>query len=180
MLGERTPQGNGQDQILQSGNYCYSFIRVVSIAEIKIKPLKNHNDSYSNVCPNCIDLRTSKKEVCSAEVGALAPVFEKSASELKVKLKQKLLKCKSTVHIVIFNVRTLNRIGQQTELTASVAEHDIDIIYTQEQILSEQSKNKIPRYWQRMDIHLSICMKIVGYHLPFQHNDLFQRSVWEG
>ena len=48
MLGERNPQVNGQDQIVQSGNYCYSFIRVVSIDEIKIKPLKDHHDSYSN------------------------------------------------------------------------------------------------------------------------------------
>ena len=111
------------------------------------------------ICPNWIALRTSKKEVCSAEVGALVPVFEKPATELKFKPKQKLLKCKSKVHIVIFNLRTLNRIGQQTELTASVAEHDIDIICTQEQILSYQSRNKIPRYWQRMDIHLSVCMK---------------------
>ena len=97
-----------------------------------------------------------KKEVCSAEAGALAPVFEKPAT---VKPKQKLPKCKSTIHIVIFNLRTLNGIGKQTELIASVVEHDIDIICTQEQILSYQSRNGIRRYWQRMDIHLSICMK---------------------
>ena len=48
MLGERTPQVNGQDQIVQSGNYSYSFIKVVSIDEIKIKPLKYHYDFYSN------------------------------------------------------------------------------------------------------------------------------------
>ena len=80
------------------------------------------------ICPNCSTLRTGKNEVRSVELGALAPVFEKPATELKVKPKQKLLKCKSTVHILIFNVRTLNRIGQQTELTASVAEHDIDLL----------------------------------------------------
>ena len=28
MLGGRTPQVNGQDQIVQSGNYCYSSERV--------------------------------------------------------------------------------------------------------------------------------------------------------
>ena len=31
MLGEGTPLVNGQDQIVQSGNYCYSFIRLVPI-----------------------------------------------------------------------------------------------------------------------------------------------------
>ena len=43
-------------------------------------------------CPNCIALRVGKKEARPAEVGALTPVFEKSATELK--LKQKLLKFK--------------------------------------------------------------------------------------
>ena len=54
----------------------------------------------------------------------MAPVFKKSATELK----QKLLKCKSTIQIATFNVRTLNRIGQLLELTASVIDHNIDII----------------------------------------------------
>ena len=44
--------------------------------------------------------------VCSAAVGALTLMFEKSASELKHK--QKLLKCKSTIHIATFNIRTFN------------------------------------------------------------------------
>ena len=51
-----------------------------------------------------------KKRECPAEVEALASVFEKSAAELK--LKQKLLKCKRTIQIATFNVRTLNRIDQ--------------------------------------------------------------------
>ena len=66
----------------------------------------------------------------SAEFIALAPVFEKSATELKHK--QKLLKCKSCIQIEIFNVRNLNRIGQQPELTASAVEHKIDIVCIQE------------------------------------------------
>ena len=70
-----------------------------------------------------------KKGARPAEVGALASVFEKSATELK---QQKLLKCKQTVQIVTFNVRTLNRIGQPPELTASALEHNIDIICIQE------------------------------------------------
>ena len=79
---------------------------------------------------NCITLRAVKKGACPAEVGALASVFEKSATELK--LKQKLLKCKQTIQIATFNVRTLNRIGQLPELTASAVEHKIDIICIQE------------------------------------------------
>ena len=76
---------------------------------------------------NRIALRTGKKEACPAEVGALASVFEKSATELK-----KLLKCKQTIQIATFNVRTLNRIGQLPELTASAVEHKIDITCIQE------------------------------------------------
>ena len=55
-------------------------------------------------------------------------MFEKSATELK----QKLLKCKQTIQIATFNVRTLNRIDQLPELTASAVEHKIDIICIQE------------------------------------------------
>ena len=51
-------------------------------------------------CQNCIALRAGKKkEANPAEVRDLAPVYEKSATELK--LKQKLLKCKSTIQIAI-------------------------------------------------------------------------------
>ena len=77
-------------------------------------------------CPN----RAVRKEARPAEVGAWASVFEKSATELKVK--QKLQRCKRTIQIAIFNVRTLNRIGQLPELTASAIDHNIDIICIQE------------------------------------------------
>ena len=77
---------------------------------------------------NRIALRAGKKGARPAGVGALASVFEKSATELK----QKLLKCKQTIQIVTFNVRTLNRIGQLSELTASAVEHKIDVICIQE------------------------------------------------
>ena len=82
------------------------------------------------LCPNCIALRASKKGVRSFEVSALAVAFEKSATELRHR--QSLLKCKSTLHISTFNVRTLDRIGQLAELTASVIEHNIDIVCVQE------------------------------------------------
>ena len=74
-----------------------------------------------------------------AVVGALAPVFKKSATELKQK--QKLLKCTSTIQIATFNVKTLNRIGQLLELTTSVIDHNVGIIYVQEH-----------RYFRREDI----------------------------
>ena len=59
----------------------------------------------------------------------LEPWLEKSATELK---QSKLLKCKQTLQIATFNVRTLNRIGQLPELIASAEEHKIDIICIQE------------------------------------------------
>ena len=78
---------------------------------------------------NHIALLAGKKGARPAEVGALASVFEKSATELK---RPKLLKCKQTLQIAIFNVRTFNRIGQLPELIASAVEHKIDIICIQE------------------------------------------------
>ena len=68
--------------------------------------------------------------VYPAVVGTLASVLKKSATELK--LKQKLLKCKHTIQIATFNIRTLNRIGQLLELTESAIDHNIDIICIQE------------------------------------------------
>ena len=64
---------------------------------------------------NCIALHAGKKGARPAEVGALASVFKKSAIELK---QQKLQKCKQTIQNMIFNVRTLSRMGQLLELTA--------------------------------------------------------------
>ena len=58
----------------------------------------------------------------------LASVLENSATELN----QKLLKCKQTIQIATFNVRTLNKIGQLPELTASTIEHNVDMICIQE------------------------------------------------
>ena len=75
---------------------------------------------------NRIALRAVKKGTRPAKVGAL---FEKSATELK---QQKLLKCKQTIQIATFKVKTLNRMGQLPELTASAVEHKIDIICIQE------------------------------------------------
>ena len=50
-------------------------------------------------------------------------MFEKSISELKLKQQ-----CKNTIQIATFTVRTLNRINQLPELTASAIDHKIDIV----------------------------------------------------
>ena len=80
-------------------------------------------------CTNRIAPRAGEKGARPAEVGALASVFEKSATELK---RLKLLKCKQTLQIATFNVRTLSRISQLPELIASAVDHKIDIICIQE------------------------------------------------
>ena len=92
---------------------------------------------------NRIALRAGKKGARPAEVGALASVFEKSATELK---QSKLLKCKQTLQIATFNVRTLNRIGQLPELIASAEEHKIDM-HTRTQIHAHR-RYQISRNWQ--------------------------------
>ena len=78
------------------------------------------------VCQNHIALHAGKQGTHSAEIFTLAPLFEKSAIELK--LKPKLLRYKNVVNIATFNVRTLNTANQLPKLTASVAEDTIDII----------------------------------------------------
>ena len=60
------------------------------------------------VCPNRVVLHAGKQGARSADVGVMAPVFEKSATEFKLKPKPKLLRRKNTIHITTFNVRTLN------------------------------------------------------------------------
>ena len=122
---------------VRSGNYYCSSIRVASIDENKNSHRKITMTHTQPTYINRIALRVGKKGACPAEVGALASVFEKSATELK---QQKLLKCKQ---IVTFNVRTLNRRGKLTELTASAVEHKIDIIYIQ---VHRYTHNKDTKY----------------------------------
>ena len=87
---------------------------------------------------NRITLCAGKNGAHSTNVGALASVFKKSAAELK----QKLLKCKQTSQTETFNVRTLNKIGQLPELTASAIDHNIDIICNQEHIYTHSKDIK--------------------------------------
>ena len=130
VLGVWTLQFNGKDRLVRSGNYCCSSIRVASIEENKNSHRKITMTHTQTTCPLRIAHRAGKKRACLAKVGTLAPVFEKSDTELK----HKLLKCKLTIQIATFNVRTLTEkeIEQLLELTASAIDHNIDIICIQE------------------------------------------------
>ena len=101
---------------------------MASIDENKNSHRKITMTSTQTTYINRIALRAGKKGARPAEVGALASVFVKSGTELK----QKLLKRKQTIQIATFNVRTLNRIGQLSELIATAVEHKIDVICIQE------------------------------------------------
>ena len=83
---------------------------------------------YPNGGTHCAE----RQEMHFTEVRALAPVLKESATKLKPKSKLKLLKCKSTVQIATFNVKTLDKSGQIPELTASVVKYNIDIVCIQE------------------------------------------------
>ena len=73
------------------------------------------------VYANHITLREGKQGTNSADFGAPAPGFEKSAWDFKPKSKLKLLKCKNTVNINPFNVRSLNSVNQLPDSVCSWA-----------------------------------------------------------
>ena len=100
-------------------------------------PSKDNHDPHSNHIHKLHHSSRVKK------VGALASVFERSAAELK---QQKLLKCKQTIQIAIFNVRTLNRIGQLPDLTASAVEQKVDIMSVQEHRYTHTKDIKYPKH----------------------------------
>ena len=108
------------------------------------------------ICPNRIARHTINK------VRALLRLeFEKSATELKlIPPKKKLLKCKSTVHITKFNVGTLNRISQLPDLTASAAQHNIDIVSLQEH-RHHQSGIEI-KYHDTSKFSASVCKNFIN------------------
>ena len=122
----RTVQRAGS--LVRSGNYCCSSISGASVDGNKKSHLKITMTHTQTTCLNHIALHVGKKGARPAEVGVLASVFEKSATELK----QKLLICKQTIQIATFNVRTLNKIGQLLKLNASAIDHDTYIICIQE------------------------------------------------
>ena len=139
VLGVWTLQFNGQDWLVWSGNYCCSSMRVASLDENKNCHWKITTAHTLTTCRNRIGLCAGKKRARPTEVGALASVFEKSATELK---QQKLLKCKHTMQIATLNIRTLNRLRQQPEPTASAIDRNIDIICFQENIYTHSKDIK--------------------------------------
>ena len=137
---------------VRSSNYCCSSVRVAYTDENKNRHRKRIMTHTQNTYINCIALRAGKKGAHPAEIGTLASMFEKSVTELK---QQKLLKCKQTIQIAISNVRTLNRIGQLPELTASAVEHNM---HTRTQIHAHR-RYQISRNWQWMDASHCIGME---------------------
>ena len=86
-------------------------------------------DLTQTICPNRIALHMDKNGMHSAEFGFMSIVSE--ISDIEPKHKQTLRKLKNTVHIVTSNHRNLSRTGQLEELTASAAEHNIDVVCVQ-------------------------------------------------
>ena len=136
-----------------SGNYWGSSIRMASMDENK-NSHRNITMTHSQTTDmNRIALCAG---VRSADVGVLASVFEKSATELK---QEKLLKYKQTIQIATFNVITLNRIGQLPKLTASAVEHKIrHNMHTRTQIHAHR-RYQISRNWLWMDASHCIGME---------------------
>ena len=163
ILRGRTPQVNGLDLIAQSGNYCYSFSFFLFLVggclwmRIKNSHRKITMTHTQTACPNRIALRAGKKKARSVEVGALAPMLEKSTTQLKQK--QKLRKYKSAIQIATFDVKTLNRIGQRLELTASSIDHNNRHSMRTRTRISSLRRYKIPRYRQGMDVCFSLCIE---------------------
>ena len=78
-------------------------------------------------CPNRVLLRLEPRPQCWK-------------ISYRAQTKTKINKCKHTIQIATFNVRTLNRIGQQPELTASAIYHNIICIQEHKYIHSEDIK----------------------------------------
>ena len=60
LLGGRTLLVNGQNQIVQLGNYCYSSLKVAYIDEVEIKPWKINTTLSQTICLNHFALRVGK------------------------------------------------------------------------------------------------------------------------
>ena len=74
-----------------------------------------------------IDRRASQQG-SRAGVTVLAPVFDKFTERNR----RQLLKCKRTINLSTFNVRTLQSIKQMSELIAIAVTYHIDVINVQE------------------------------------------------
>ena len=122
---------NGQNKIVWSGNSYCSSIKVASIDENKNSHRKITTTHTLTTCLNHIALRSGKKGHVLLK---LDPGFSVRKISFRAQTKQNWLKCKHTIQITTFNVRTLNRIRQLLELTALALDHNKDIIRIQEHI----------------------------------------------
>ena len=119
-LGVRTLRSFGQDQLVRSGNYCCSSIRVASIDE-------NKNYLWK------ITMTHTQTTFSQVKKGRVLLGWSPDLSVRKISYRAqtaKITKCKHTIQIATFNVRTLNRIGQLQELPASALEHKIPFTKT--------------------------------------------------
>ena len=115
---------------VQSGNHCYYCYKDgINWWEKKNSQRKTSMTLNQTICRSLNVLHIGKQGVHSVGVAVLAPVFKKLPTELKLKSNTKLLKYKNIVHIATFSIRTLHRISQLDELTASAAEHNTDIVF---------------------------------------------------
>ena len=123
-LGRVSLAAQRSGSLVRPGNYCCSSVRVASIDENKNK---NSNQKITmthiqNTYINRIALHAGKKGARPTEVGALASVFEKSATELK---QQNLLKFKhSSVRIRDVALKTCQRrwtIGRSGEWGSGIS-----------------------------------------------------------
>ena len=117
---------NGQDQIVRSGNYCSSSIRVASIGKHKNTTIERLPWLILKPLVQTASLIARAKNDTSCWGRSPGPNVRKISS--RAQTKQKLLKCK----LATFNVKNLNRIDQLPEPTASTIDHNIDTIYIQE------------------------------------------------
>ena len=121
---------------------------------MRIKRHRHRKITMTYTCPNNIVLLAGKKRGPSCWGWSPGPRVRKIRKEIK--LLKNLLKCKSTIQIAIFKVRTLNKIGQLPELTASAIDDYIDIICIQEHryIHSKISNTTISVMDERLSLHL--------------------------
>ena len=94
--------------------------------ELKKQPLREYHKSNPKRTSKLHPFHAFKQGAHSAEIGTLVSVFKKSVTEPNPDSD-----AKNMVNMAIFNVRTLNTLKQQPELTVSAAEYNIDIICMQ-------------------------------------------------
>ena len=99
MLGGGTALVNVYDQIVQSGNYCNSSMRVASNDQ-KNNFQKIIVTLIQTIFPNHITLHVDEWGVCYDEVRTLAPVFKKisfrAQSKLNLDANTEMHQCKPT------------------------------------------------------------------------------------